>query len=443
MSLVLKNASLLLGKDLTFVLRGYVEIGTDGLIQQAKSGTYHPSARGGSHDGTIIDAEGFLIAPGLINAHTHVGDSFGKDVAADSGLDARVHPLHGAKERILQRSKPDHLKTFIRSSALSMMRKGITTFADFREGGVEGIKLLKNAISGLPIKSVLFGRVEYYFDRSLNVGSTDSNILTKTLSVGAQRLPPGALRDASRVLQVSDGLGISGANENTDESLQQYKDLITKTNSIMTSHDKKKKRLLSAIHAAESEGTVELSKSQTGKTEVARIIQHLRPDILIHMTRATEQEISIVSRNRIGIVICPRANGIVGAGIPKVAKMLELGCVIGIGSDNVMLNPPDILRELDYVWKVSRSVEHVFLNAKDILKMATVNGAEILGVNSGCIERGREADLIFIDKSHVDLYPMHNPFASIVHRASQDSIKAVMINGRFVDGAQFEVANND
>jgi cytosine/adenosine deaminase-related metal-dependent hydrolase len=443
MSLVLKNASLLLGKDLTFVLRGYLEIGTDGVIQQAKSGTYHTSNRWGSRDPTIIDAEGFLIAPGLINAHTHVGDSFGKDVAVDSGLDARVHPLYGAKERILQRSKPDHLKTFIRSSVLSMMRKGITTFADFREGGVEGIKLLKNAISGLPIKCVLFGRVEYYFDRSLNVGSTVSNFATKRLSAGAQRLPPGALRNASRVLQVSDGLGISGANENTDESLQQYKDLITKTNSILTSHDKKKKRLLCAIHAAESEGTVELSKSQTGKTEVARIIQHLRPDILIHMTRATEQEISIASRNRIGIVICPRANGIVGAGIPKVAKMLELGCVIGIGSDNVMLNPPDILRELDYVWKVSRSVEHVFLNAKDILKMATVNGAEILGVNSGCIERGREADLIFIDKSHADLYPMHNPFASIVHRANQDSIKAVMINGRFVDGAQFEVANND
>jgi cytosine/adenosine deaminase-related metal-dependent hydrolase len=324
-----------------------------------------------------------------------------------------------------------------------MMKKGITTFADFREGGVEGIALLKNAISGLPIKCVLFGRVEYYFDRSSYVGSTDSNIATKMLGAGAQRLPAGVLRNASHVLQICDGLGISGANENTDESLQQYRDLITTRNSILTSHDKKKKRLLTAIHAAESEGTVEFSKSQTGKTEVARIVQYLRPDILIHMTCATEQEISIASRNRIGIVICPRANGIVGAGIPKVAKMLELGCVIGIGSDNVMLNPPDILRELDYIWKASRSVEHVFLDAKDILKMATVNGAEILGINRGCIERGREADLIFIDKSHADLYPMHNPFASIVHRANQDSMKAVMINGRFVDGAQFEVANND
>ena len=51
------------------------------------------------------------------------------------------------------------------------------------------------------------------------------------------------------------------------------------------------------------------------------------------------------------VVVCPRANGIVGAGVPRVAKMLDLGCIIGIGTDNVMLNSPDILRELDYIWK--------------------------------------------------------------------------------------------
>jgi len=92
---------------------------------------------------------------------------------------------------------------------------------------------------------------------------------------------------------------------------------------------------------------------------------------------------------------------------------------------------------------VSRSTEHIFLSARDVLKMATVNSAEILGLNSGYIQSGRAADIIFIDKSHADLYPMHNPFASIVQRVTQDSIKAVMIDGRFVDGAQFEVASNN
>jgi cytosine/adenosine deaminase-related metal-dependent hydrolase len=64
--------------------------------------------------------------------------------------------------------------------------------------------------------------------------------------------------------------------------------------------------------------------------------------------------------------------------------------------------------------------------------MATVNGAEILHLNSGCIESGRSADLLFIDKRHIDLYPIHDPYASIVQRASQSSIMGMMMNGQFV-----------
>jgi cytosine/adenosine deaminase-related metal-dependent hydrolase len=429
MSLILKNASLLFGKDLAYVAEGYLEIGKDGIIKKAKRGPYHRGDYKKANNNTIFDAEGFLIIPGLINAHTHIGDSLGKDVAVDSGLDARVHPAHGAKQKILQRSKPDHLKTFIRSSALSMMKKGITTFADFREGGAEGVKLLRDAISGLPIKCIVFGRAEYYFD-----------ITSSATGAGQRNLPSSALQMTSDVLEISDGLGISGANENSDETLQQYRNLVRARN---TSATKDKKKLLTAIHAAESKNTMEFSKSHTGKTEVARIMKCLKPDIVIHMTHATQKDISMVARNRTGILVCPRANGIVGAGVPRVAKMLDLGCIIGIGSDNVMLNSPDILRELDYIWKVSRAVERFFLSARDILKMATVNNAEILRLNSGYIQSGRAADIIFIDKSHVDLYPIHDPFAAIVQRATEASIKAVMIDGRFVDGAQFEFANNN
>jgi cytosine/adenosine deaminase-related metal-dependent hydrolase len=427
MSLILKNGSLLLGKELTFVEHGYVQIRKNGIIKEAKGGPYHGD-RKQMHNSTIIDTEGFLITPGFINAHTHIGDSLGKDVAIDSGLDARVNPIYGAKRKILQ-SKPDFLKTFIRGSALSMLKKGITTFADFREGGPEGVRLLKDAISGLPIKCVVFGRVEYYLDtRSHN---SNGGLIR-------EGLPKSALQTASDVLDISDGLGISGANENSDESLEQYRKLIRAKNKSATN-----KKLLTAIHAAESENTVKLSRSLTGKTEVFRILRHLKPDIIIHMTHATKKDISSVSKKRIGVVVCPRANGIVGAGIPRVGKMLELGCIIGIGSDNVMLNSPDILRELDYLWKASRSVERSFLSPREILKMATVNNAEILRLNSGYLGAGRAADIIFIDKSHVDLYPTHNPFASIVHRAGQDSIKGVMIDGRFVSGPEFEFANNN
>ena len=394
MSLAITNVSLLLGKDLEYVERGYIEI-EDGKIRSTAAGTYKGA-------GKKMDAEGFIVIPGFINAHTHIADSIGKDIAVEQRLDARVHPVFGVKKKILQKSFPEHLKAFIRNSAVSMMKKGIVAFADFREDELDGIRLLKDAVEGLPIKCVALGRINYYSN------PTD-----------VSGLPAEKEEQAKHIVEVADGFGISGANENTDASLAQYRQLAGKK--------------LIAIHAAESKETVEFSKLHAGRSEVDRIVEHLRPNFVVHMTNATEDEMSLVAKNGSGIVICPRANGVLGAGIPKVGQMLKQNCLVGIGTDNVMLNSPDILRELDYIWKASRATEGEMLKAQELLKMVTINSAQILRLNNGCIEAGRAADLIFIDKKYADLYPMHDPYAAIVHRLSQSSIRAVMINGRFVD----------
>jgi cytosine/adenosine deaminase-related metal-dependent hydrolase len=66
--------------------------------------------------------------------------------------------------------------------------------------------------------------------------------------------------------------------------------------------------------------------------------------------------------------------------------------------------------------------------------MATVNGGILLGKKIGSIETGYLADAIFVDKHAIDLEPMHNPHASLVHRASESDIKAVMVGGKIVHG---------
>src|ERR671911_525301 len=394
MSLVITNASLLLGRELEYVEQGYIEV-ENGKIRSTTAGNYKGS-------GKKLDAKGFMVIPGFINAHTHIADSIGKDIAAGQRLDARVHPVFGAKKKILQKSLPEHLKSFIRNSAILMMKKGIVAFADFREDGLEGIRLLKDAVDGLPIKCVTLGRINYYNS------PTD-----------AAGLPPEKGEQAKQVVELADGLGISGANENTDAALAQYRQLAGKK--------------LIAIHAAESKETVKFAKVHTGRSEVDRVMEYLKPDFVVHMTNATENEMSVVAKSGTGVVICPRANGVLGAGIPKVAQMLRQDCLVAIGTDNVMLNSPDILRELDYTWKVSRATEGEMLRPQELLKMSTINAAQILRLNTGCIEAGRAADLVFIDKKHADLYPMHDPYAAIVHRLSQSSIGAVMIDGRFLD----------
>jgi len=114
--------------------------------------------------------------------------------------------------------------------------------------------------------------------------------------------------------------------------------------------------------------------------------------------------------------------------------MQKSGCNITIGTDNVMINSPDIFREMDYIWKVTMGMSQSRFDPKQILKMATVNAGKMLNQKIGCIKENYFADCLFINKNSLDLEPMHNVYASIVHRASENSINAVMIGGKIVNG---------
>jgi cytosine/adenosine deaminase-related metal-dependent hydrolase len=409
MALTISNISLFIGENLEYIDRGYLVV-KNGIIESVGTGDYN-----GRFDGAIYDGEGILAIPGFINAHTHIGDSFGKDIGVDSAFETRIHPIYGIKNKILQKSERKHLVNFMRSSAMSMMRNGIVAFADFREGGLEGIDQIKEAISGLSIKGIVLGRPEFYHDISKDF-------------VKNPKLPPDVIELVYLIANAADGLGLSGANESTDNSLYEYGKVLK--NSL-------KKKFLIGIHAAESLETTKKSITITGKSEVQRIVSNLLPNFVVHLTQASNVDIELVARKKIGIVVCPRANGTLGVGIPRIAKMLSSGCCVGIGTDNIMINSPDMFRELDYVWKVSRTLADRPIPAREILKMATVNGGKILDINSGAIMTGKSADIIFIDKNNLDISPMHDPHVSVIHRANANCILNVMINGKFVDGDEF------
>ena len=407
MDLILNNISLLFGENLDYIDNGYIII-KNGKIKDIGTGDYK-----GINDGSIYDGEGILACPGFVNAHTHIGDSIGKDIGIDSSFEGRIHPIHGIKNKILQKSDRKHLIKFMRSSLISMMRNGIVAFADFREGGLQGIDQIKEATSGLSIKSLVLGRPEHYYDISrdfFNNPKFDPNVI-------------GLIRN---ILKFADGLGISGANENTDGSLNQYREIIQKKSLI--------KKYLIGIHSSESPESVKKSMTITGKSEVQRIIANLKPNFIVHLTNASDADIKLVAKKKIGVVVCPRANSTLGIGLPKIAKMLNFGCCIGIGTDNIMINSPDMFRELDFIWKLNRSLSDKPISAREILKMATVNGGKILGISSGAIMVGYAADIIFIDKNNLDISPMHDPHTSIVHRVNTNAVQNVMIDGKFVDG---------
>lgn len=393
--MLLKNISLLYGKNLDYVPSTDIHISG-----QVFSKIKNNLPKNGDKS---IDCEGLLLVPGFVNMHTHIGDSIAKDSTLGGTVDSKIHPVLGAKPRILRKSAPEHLSAFMKNTCFSMLKKGITTFVDFREGGLDGILLLKKSIAKIPIRSVILGRLEYYQDKNQICRNEGLNDLAKL-----------RLR---KILNEADGLGVSGPNENSDSVLQYYS----------------KTRKIRAIHSSETADTIKQSKKITGKTETTRALM-LKPHFLVHMTYADNSDLRNTAKKARGIVICPRANATLAEGIPNSSLMEKLGCVVAIGTDNVMLNSPDMFREMDYLWKVQMGLHKEPIDPKKILKMATVNGGILLNKKIGSIESQYCADAIFVDKHAIELQPMHNPYASIVHRVDETAIKAVMVGGKIVHG---------
>ena len=394
--MLLKNISALLGEELDFVSN------VDIQIKNEKFQKIHSNIKSNSKKDTV-DCEGLLLIPGFINSHTHIADSIGKDITLNSTVNQKIHPMFGIKSKILKNTSNENLSTFMRNTCKSMIQKGITTFVDFREGGLDGAVLLKKVSDDVAIRSIILGRLDFH---------QNSSEIKKN-----NPLPKEKLLELPSLVKTCDGIGISGANEHST--------------SVLTSYSKTKK--LRAIHSSETLESVRKSKQITGKSETLRALS-LNPDFLIHMTHASKSDLEVTSKKTRGIVICPRANSSLSEGIPDIEKMQNAGCLLALGTDNVMINSPDMFREMDFLWKVTMGIKKKRINPKEILKMATVNAGKILKKDIGIIQTKKIADCIFLDKHASDLEPMHNPHASIVHRASESSIKAVMIEGEIVHG---------
>ena len=392
--MILKNISILYGTELKYIESTDVQI---------KNGNFKKISKKISSKEKSIDCSNLLLIPGFINSHTHIADSIGKDLSIDADVDSKIHPMIGLKQKLLKETPKKSLSKYIKNSAKSMIKKGITTFIDFREGGLDGILLLKSALDNLPIRCIILGRIEHY---------NTKNEIKQNMP-----LPKEHIKQLTQLLKNCDGIGISGTNENSNSNLQSY----AKTKKIR------------AIHAAETKDSVNTSKKLTAKSEIQRAML-LRPSFLIHMTFATKNDLKLVAKNTRGIVICPRANSSLAEGIPDISSMQKSGCNITIGTDNVMINSPDIFREMDYLWKVTMGMSQSRFDPKEILKMATVNAGKMLNQKIGCIKENYFADCLFINKNSLDLEPMNNVYASIVHRASENSINAVMIGGKIVNG---------
>ena len=291
-------------------------------------------------EGKIIDVNRSVVCPSFINGHIHIGDSIIKDEGYSLSLSEMVRPPDGVKHKALADASDDDLIYAMTQSMEDMINSGTTHFIDYREGGVKGVKLLKKASSNLSITPIILGRDDSFY------GSDPDLIKVKK-----------AIR---KLLKVCDGIAPSGFGEITCEV----------ANLIVKECNREGK--ISSIHVAESEKNQIESLNKYDITEIARGFES-NFNQLVHLTNPKSDDLNLASKSNQNIVVCPRANATLNVGVVPLNKMLDLKIKPMLGTDNVMINSPDMFRELEFTLKIMSVYYKKYINPVDLVKMATTN----------------------------------------------------------------------
>jgi len=395
---ILYGLKMLVGKELRLIEEGYITISRDGYVAEIGEGV--PALRS-----KAVNCRGLLAIPTFLNAHTHVADSAFRD-ATFSNVENTVHPIYGIKARLLKETSATVLRTAISDTVAEMLRNGISMFADCREGGGEGALLLRRALKNNRVRCVILSQPNVY-------DAVEACSLDKLKN------------EVIQALHCADGLCLSGPAEYTDEALEAIRLLCSELGKPV------------AIHAGESKEANMLSYEKHGVGEVERVLNKLKPSMIIHAVNASEKELRLAREAAASIVLCPRSNVKLGAGFPDVKLMLRIGIKPALGTDNVMLCEPSMFKEMQFLINASRMrYGYEAVEPREILKMCTVYAAEALNTADklGSIEEGKKADILFLDASLPKYRFSRDLVRAVVERGSESDVRCVMIGGKVAYG---------
>ena len=145
----------------------------------------------------------------------------------------------------------------------------------------------------------------------------------------------------------------------------------------------------------------------------------LDPDFLVHMVHPEPLHLERLADSETPVVACPRSNAATNVGLPPLRELLDR-TTVALGTDNVMMNGPSMFREMEFTAKL------LDVSTAEVLRMATVNGAEIAGLNCGLIEPGRDADVLVLDGASDNLADAEDPRRAVVRRAGVADVEKVV-----------------
>jgi 5-methylthioadenosine/S-adenosylhomocysteine deaminase len=350
-----------------------------------------------------------ILAPGLINTHTHAAMSLFRGIADDMNLqDWLTKYIFPAEAKNVDR---EFVRWGTRLALLEMALSGTTTYADMyyfedtvaevtKQAGLRGV--LGETVIGFPAPDyktpqASLAAIEQFFKQYAN-----DPLIVPAVAPHAIYTVPNDVLQAARALanryQKPLEIHLAETKTENDESLA--------------------KRKMTPTAALDSLGVL------NGWTLAA------------HGVWLSDADMAILKRRDTGLAHNPSSNMKLASGVARVVKILSLGIPMGLGTDGVAgsNNDHNMMEEMDLAAKLQKVTtgDPRALPAEQAVEMATIIGARALHMEKliGSIEKNKRADMITISLAGAHAVPLYNVYSQMVYALKGSDITDVMVNGR-------------
>ena len=348
-----------------------------------------------------IDCENNLLMPGFKDAHTHSPMTCLRSLADDMPLDEWLHNQVFPIEATLT---TQNIYDLTKLAVLEYVSGGITAIFD--------MYINPEAVGKACIDTGM---------RCVQVGSINDFTLT------ADYIEKMYLKWNNNNPLISYVLGFHAEYTTSELILKQIAQLA------------KKYKAPVFTHLSETKSEVESCLKRNNMTPTAYL------DSLgifdyggggYHCIYMTDEDIEIFKRKNLTVVTNPASNLKLASGIAPIATYLKKDILVAIGTDGPASNNClDMFREMFLVTGLAKYRENdaSAVDANEVLKMATLNGAYAMGLtNADTLEKGKLADLIMIDLNQPNMQPINNITKNIVYSGNKQNVKLTMINGKIL-----------
>ncbi len=358
-----------------------------------------------------IDASGCIVLPGLINTHTHLPMVCFRGMADDlplmEWLTGHIFP---AEAKFVNK---EMVRAGAKLAMAEMILSGTTTFCDayFFESSVA-----ETALEAGMRAVVAQGFADF---------ATPDNPKYEKMVAAAQRF---VARWKSHAPMITPAFFCHSPYTCSPATLVNVKKAAREAG------------ILYLTHLLENKDEAEIIENRYGKNPVRHLFDLDVLDentIAVHCNWVTTEDMRIFADTGVGVSHNPESSMKLAAGVAPVARMLEHGITVGLGTDGAASNNDlDMFREMDSAAKIHKviSLDPTVMSAPQVLQMATSDGAKLLKLDRlvGSVEEGKRADIIIVDAHQPHLTPLYNCYSQLVYAARGADVKTSIIDGKIV-----------